>query len=229
MLAELGKHEHAMWHFISDYKRTHNGCSPTYSEIGKAVGISSKDHVSRDLEKLEHHGCIRLPHGVARGIELLRDPNQAPQLSSTVVLPLLGVIHAGAALPTVEENLTPIDWLDLARSLVGEGKNMYLLRVHGDSMIDALVNDGDIVVMEKTEVAREGELVAVWLKRKQATTLKRFSRKDGWVILKPENPTLREQKYKPDEVQVQGKVVCVIRHRPNIRSSRSPTQIIRPS
>ncbi len=229
MLAELGKHEHAMWHFISEYKRTHNGCSPTYSEIGKAVGISSKDHVSRDLEKLEVHGCIRLPHGVARGIELLRDPKQSPQPSSTVLLPLLGVIHAGAALPTLEENLSPIDWLDLARSLVGDGKNMYLLRVHGDSMIDALVNDGDIVVMEQTEIAKDGDLVAVWLKRKQATTLKRFYRKNGWVVLHPENPTLREKKYKPEEVEVQGKVVCIIRHHPNPNSNRSPTQFIRPS
>jgi repressor LexA len=88
---------------------------------------------------------------------------------------------------------------------------MYVLQVSGDSMIDALVNNGDYVVMEHTRTAENGDMVAVWLKRKHATTLKRLYRRDGWIVLRPENPTLREKRYRPSDIEIQGKVMCIIR------------------
>ncbi|MBI5305076.1 MAG: repressor LexA [Chloroflexi bacterium] len=227
-MAELGTHEIEIWHYIARYKREHNGCSPTYEQIGDAVGISSKDHVKRDLEKLDAAGYIRLPRGVARGIELLQDPLEPPASSHMIRLPLLGVIHAGEAIPTLDQNITPLEWVQVARNLVGNGKNMYLLQVSGNSMIDALVNDGDTIVMEQTQLADDGDLVAAWLKKKQATTLKRFFRRDGWIVLRPENPTLQEKKYRPSEIEIQGKVVCVIRS--NTRPGASfVTRPIRPN
>lgn len=221
MTAELGDHEIAIWRFIATYKREHNGRSPTYGEIGKAVGIASKDHVSRDLAKLVTAELIRLLDGIARGIELLVDPDEPRTALNTVLLPLLGVIHAGAAIPTLDQNHSPIEWIEVAKNLVGSGERMYLLQVDGDSMIDALVNHGDTVVMEQTQTAQDGDLVAVWLKRRHATTLKRFYRQNGWIVLRPENPTLKEKKYKPTDVEIQGKVVCVIRSNPRNRMNRS--------
>ncbi len=206
---ELGEHESKLWHFIAQYKTKNDGRSPSFDECGKAVGIRSKDHVSRDLQKLEDAGYIHIISGLARGIKLLRHPS--PAKSDTIALPLLGFIHAGAPHPTLEQNCAPIDSVQVARNLVGDGENMYVLQVSGDSMIDALVNNGDYVVMEHTRTAENGDMVAVWLKKKHATTLKRLYRRDGWIVLRPENPTLREKKYRPSDIEIQGKVVCIIR------------------
>lgn len=211
MLPQLDEHELSIWRFVFHYKQAHNGRAPSYAEIGQAVGIASKDHVKRDIEKLARKNVLRIHRGIARGIELIQLPDLA-QADSTVTLPLLGVIHAGFKFPTPDQNTTPLDWVAVAQSLAGDRKNTYLLKVAGDSMIDALVNDGDLVLLEATKSANNGDMVAVWLKNTHSMTLKKIFFRDGRVVLKPVNPTLREKSFKPSEVQIQGKVLCIIRN-----------------
>lgn len=212
LFPELGEDELRIWKFIARYRRENAQRSPTYSEISRMVGIASKDHIARDLKKLVAARYIAIERGVSRGIRLLRDPFQ----ELVVRLPLLGIIHAGAVSPVIEQTM-PIEWVDVARNLIGDVNNsegafsIYLLKVKGDSMVDALVNDGDMVVMQLTPIAKNGDLVAAWVKSRHAITLKRFFRQGSWVTLKPENPTLRETQYKASDVQVQGKVLCIIR------------------
>ncbi|MBI3914377.1 MAG: repressor LexA [Chloroflexi bacterium] len=211
-ISELGEDELRIWKFIGRYQRENARRSPTYGEIKRAVGIASKDHIARDLKKLRAARCIAIDRGVTRGIRLLRDPfGQA-----SVRVPLLGVIHAGMLNPVIEQTL-PIEWIDVARDLVGDAQNaessfsVYMLKVNGDSMLDALVNDGDLVVMQLTPVAKNGDLVAAWIKSKQAITLKRYFRKGNWVTLKAENPMMHLPPYPAKDVEVQGKVLCIIR------------------
>ncbi len=205
-IPELGEDELRIWKFIARYQQQTARRSPTYDEIRRAVGIASNDHIARDLKKLIAARCIAIDRGVTRGIRLLRDPFA----QASVRVPLLGVIHAGMLNPVIEQTM-PIEWVDVARDLVGDAKNVYMLKVNGDSMLDALVNDGDLVVMQLTPVAKNGDLVAAWIKSKQAITLKRYFRKGNWVTLKAENPMMHLPPYPAKDVEVQGKVLCIIR------------------
>ncbi len=111
--------------------------------------------------------------------------------------------------------LRPRSGIDIARSLLPSSDpldQLYALRVHGDSMIDAMVNDGDIVVMKKVDQARNGEMVAIWLADRDETTLKYFYQENGRVRLQPANPSMQPIIIEdPSIVEVQGKVVLVIR------------------
>jgi repressor LexA len=211
---QLDAHELGIWHFVAEYKQAHDGRSPSYAEIGRAVGIPSKDHVDRDLKKLAKRKILRVGRRMARGIELLQHPDQRHS-NGTIALPLLGIIHASFKFPTPEQNTTPLDWIQVAQNLVGNKKNTYLLKVAGDSMIDALVKDGDLVLLEPTKSANNGDMVAVWLKSHHSMTLKKIFFRDDRVILKPVNPTLREKSFKASDVQIQGKVLCIIRNTQN--------------
>jgi repressor LexA len=183
------------------------------------VGLNSKDHTSRDLRKLQTAGIIHLLEGETRAIVLLKYPEGFPA-PGILRLPLLGVIHAGAPIPTLEHT-TALDWLDVARNWVDDSEDLYVLEASGDSMIDALVNDGDILVMQQARVAANGDMVAVWLKPEHATTLKRFHRDNGCVTLKPENPKLPPLEYDARDVEIQGKVLAIIRRTTPFRRSRN--------
>jgi len=116
------------------------------------------------------------------------------------------------------DNAQPIDWVDVARAMLVDTEHVFALRVRGDSMIDALVNDGDTIMLKRHETAQNGELVAVRLKNDPTnlgTTLKRFYHRRNRVWLQPENPTLRAKAYKPSAIEIQGKVLCVIRTMPH--------------
>ena len=101
--------------------------------------------------------------------------------------------------------------VELTRDIVDDDPNLYALEVRGDSMIDALIHDGDMVVMKHQQEATNGELVAVWLKSEKETTLKRFYREKDRVRLQPANPTMQPIYVHPSNVEIQGKVVLVIR------------------
>ena len=104
------------------------------------------------------------------------------------------------------------DWLAVTQDVVRRHDNLFALHVKGDSMIDALIHDGDIVVMERADTADNGEMVAAWIKDREETTLKRFYRENGRVRLQPANPTMKPIFVDADNVSVQGKVVAVIRN-----------------
>jgi SOS regulatory protein LexA len=128
-------------------------------------------------------------------------------------IPLLGRIAAGKPIPIPDSDLSPFGYetIELTRGIVGREENIYALRVRGNSMVDALIHDGDIVVMKHQKEADIGELVAVYLKDQKETTLKRFYLEGGQVRLQPANPTMQPIYVHPANVEIQGKVIAVIR------------------
>jgi repressor LexA len=184
---------------------------PTIREIGEAVGISSTSVVNYNLNKLEQDGHIVRDLKVSRGVRLMEAPRKPA--GEVVSVPVAGFIFASNPVMVGDTPQTGADeYIDLTRGLVNDSGDLYALRVKGDSMIDAMVNDGDIVVMKKTDRVRNGEMAAVWLTERNETTLKYFFQEGSRVRLQPANPTLQPIYVdNPAQVQVQGKVMLVMR------------------
>jgi repressor LexA len=203
---------------ILDFIRSFSNSSkypPTIREIGKAVSISSTSVVNYNLNILERKGLIERDRDVSRGIKLVGEA--AAESINTLRVPVLGRIAAGQPIPVPGSNFAILgdEMIEITRELLPvESKDIYALQVRGDSMVDAMIGDGDIVVMQHRQRADNGDLVAVWIKDKEATTLKRFYLEKGRVRLQPANPTMGPIYEDPKNVEVQGKVVLVIR-RPN--------------
>lgn len=194
--------------YISEYSYP-----PTIREIGEAADISSTSVVKYNLSKLADFGILERDARSSRGIRL-RHESVGVLLSATGVrVPLYGTITAGAPImrPDLAEAPIVTDTIELTRDIVREPENVYALRVRGDSMIDAMVNDGDIVIMQPHTEARNGEMVAVYLRNDMSATLKRFYVEGDRVRLQPANPTLQPIYVDPEEVQIQGKVLMVLR------------------
>ncbi|MGQ9628588.1 MAG: transcriptional repressor LexA [Anaerolineae bacterium] len=185
-----------------------NDYPPTIREIGKAVGISSTSVVNYNLSILEKKGHIVRNREISRGLRLTDHAS-----TNVVSIPLLGYIAAGEPIPVPDANFSPFGYetIDLTRDILREQEGIYALKVKGNSMIDALVHDGDIVIMRHQQEANNGEMVAVRLKENNETTLKRFYLEGERVRLQPANPTMEPIYAHPADVEVQGKVVLVIR------------------
>ena len=135
----------------------------------------------------------------------------ADRMSDAFQVPVLGRIAAGEPIPVPEADFSPFGHVDLTRDIVKDAEGIYALEVQGESMIDALINDGDIVLMRHQERVENGELAAVWLRDEEETTLKRFYLEGNRVRLQPANPTMGPMFYPASNVEVKGKVLCVIR------------------
>jgi len=188
------------------------GYPPTMREICAATGISSTSVVNYNLKRLEESGYLRRNPDTSRGIRLLQLREQ-DTASALVTVPLVGRIAAGLPIPIPDSDgpLFSDEAISLTRDLLADEEGIYALEVRGDSMIDALINDGDIVVMRHQTVAENGDLVAVWLKEERETTLKRFYLEGNRVRLQPANPSMEPIYVHPANVEIQGKVVLVIR------------------
>ncbi len=201
---------------ILEFLRTftlENSYPPTIRDIGRGVGISSTSVVNYNLELLQRMGQIYRERTVSRGIRLVESVAEAVGVPNLLKIPLLGRIAAGMPIPVPEGAFdSDTDTIELTRDLVSEGENVYALRVQGFSMIDALINDGDIVIMRHTNTAANGEMVAAWLVDQEETTLKRFFHEGDIIRLQPENHTMQPIYITPDKVEIQGRVVAVIRH-----------------
>ena len=184
---------------IFDYLKTYIGShrlAPTLQEIGNAFGLS-KVTVLAHLRRLEKKGCIERTRYAARGISI-------PELErGSLVFPLAGTISAGAPLAPVEEE-TEVDLADLLRP---KG-DTFLLTVHGDSMIEEGIRDGDLVMVERRSSAADGETVVALLPNGEAT-LKRLYREPNGFRLQPANASM--EPIFADDVEVQGVVVGVVR------------------
>lgn len=215
----LSPRQESMLKFIKEFS-ARNGYPPTIREIGKEVGISSTSVVNYNLDKLEKEGFLERDRTISRGLKMVgmdtprlallaRDGGDKP----TFRVPLVGSIVASKPMPPAEDAFSdiPKESVELTRDIVREQEGLYALKVKGNSMVDALVNDGDIVVMKHQADANNGEMVAVWLKDKGETTLKRFYREKNRIRLQPANPTMQPIYAHPSNVEVQGKVVVVIR------------------
>ncbi|MBI4761717.1 MAG: transcriptional repressor LexA [Chloroflexota bacterium] len=204
--------------FVNEYQTQH-GRPPSIREIGEKVKISSTSVVNYYLQQLENMGYIERDNRVSRGMRLTDKVHQIVQAGNMLRIPILGPIAAGQPLPELQPGLSytdnEADAVDIARSLLPskeKGDNLYALRVQGDSMIDAMINDGDIVVMKQTSEAHNGEMVAIWLPNNNEATLKYFFKEKDRYRLQPANPTMKPIYIKKTEpLEIKGKVVMVIR------------------
>lgn len=204
-----------------------NGYPPSIREIGKLANISSTSVVNYYLDQLEEAGYIERDRNVSRGIRLIKSitgaaENAARTVQETVEellqIPIAGRIVASEPVPVPPSDFSYYDaesMVEVARSLLPTREKtdeLFALEVQGDSMIDAMVNDGDLVIMKRAQEARNGEMVAIWLRDKDETTLKYFYLENGHVRLQPANPTMNPIYIEdPSTVEIQGKVVMVIR------------------
>ncbi len=184
---------------------------PSIRDIQQGCDISSTSVVDYNLKRLEEKGLIRRDREVSRAIELL---DAGGRRSRTVRVPVLGKIAAGLPIPMPPDAAAAEayeDAVELTESQTRGKANVFALRVEGTSMIDALINDGDIVILEPTRSCEDGDMVAVWLKDENETTLKQFFHEGDRIRLQPMNATMQAFYTTPDNIEVQGRVVTAIR------------------
>jgi len=219
--------QHELLRFIQR-KLEETGISPSFEEMKEALDLKSKSGVHRLISALEERGFIRRLPNRARALEVTRQPenitasarqaaaNDAvvqltpprarPEPANDVIeVPLHGRIAAGAPIEAFEGQST----LPVPAALLGAGEH-YALEVSGDSMIEAGILDGDYALVRRTDTARDGEIV-VALVRNEEATLKYLRRENGMIRLDPANGAYDPQIYRPDEVQVQGKLAGLLR------------------
>jgi repressor LexA len=197
-----------IWKFLTDYVDDH-GYPPTVREIGEAVGLASPSTVHAHLANLERAGLIKRDPTKPRALELRRDPKPDPARAADVhKLPLVGEIAAGGPL-LAEDNVE--DYISVPEPLARGGEE-FLLRVKGDSMINAGILEGDLVVVRREQTAEDGDIVVALAGEDETVdeaTVKRFFRDGARVRLQPENDAL--DPIFADHVQILGKVTGVFR------------------
>lgn len=184
---------------------------PTIREIQEGLGISSTSVVDYNLNVLEQRNLIHRNRNISRGIELVGRPQSRRGIVS---IPVVGRIAAGEPIPVPDDLATQecSDTIELGADVLGpRTEGLFALRVKGLSMVDALINDGDVVVLRQQSVCDNGDTVAVWLKSERETTLKRFYHEGERVRLQPANVTMDPIFTTADNVEIQGKLVTVIR------------------
>ncbi|KQM18005.1 LexA family transcriptional regulator [Sphingomonas sp. Leaf24] len=217
----LTRKQHELICFIDDRLRA-TGVSPSFEEMKEALDLKSKSGVHRLISALEEREFIRRLPNRARALEVLRMPERpvakkvaakpaaaprpAPQPANDVVeLPLHGRIAAGVPIEAIEGQAT----LPVPAALLGAGDH-YALEVAGDSMVEAGILDGDYALVRRTETARDGEIVVALIEDSEAT-LKYFRREGGMIRLDPANRSYDPQRYRPEQVRVQGKLAGLLR------------------
>jgi repressor LexA len=218
--------QHELIRFIQQ-RLEETGISPSFEEMKEALDLKSKSGVHRLISALEERGFLRRLPNRARALEVVRQPEDvtpsrgsgsvvvmpsptarahATEPANDVIeLPLHGRIAAGAPIEALEGQST----LPVPAALLGPGEH-YALEVSGDSMIEAGIFDGDFALVRRTDTARDGEIVVALVRGEEATL--KFLRKDGALVrLDPANAAYEPQIYRPDEVQVQGKLAGLLR------------------
>jgi repressor LexA len=196
----LTKRQREILDYLNDFIQQH-GYAPSLEEIGRKFGLSSLATVHKHLTNLEEKGFIRRSWNRSRSVEMvpLRTGGRA------VELPMLGYVAAGSPI----EAVVGADTIAVPEDMVGK-RDTYVLKVRGDSMIDEQIRDGDFVIVEDRHSADNGEMV-IALVGGADVTLKKFYREQGRIRLQPANPAMQPILVDPDQVQVQGVVVGVMR------------------
>jgi repressor LexA len=225
----LTERHRKIMNFLVEFQER-NGYSPSIREIGDKIGVKSTSLIDYYLDQLQRMGLIERDEHISRSIRVLQPvPALAGQISHVVQkavtaandlfsIPLVGRIVASVPIPVPQSDLSYFDAessVEIARSLLPQREKLselFALEVQGDSMIDAMINNGDIIIMKPAQKANNGEMVAVWLNDTDETTLKYFYLENGRVRLQPANPTMQPIYIdKPERVRIMGKVVMVIR------------------
>lgn len=219
----LTRKQHELLRFIHD-RLLETGVSPSFEEMKEALDLKSKSGIHRLISALEERGFIRRLPNRARALEVVKLPDAmgraakpvtplrtapAPQqfvaANDVIEIPLHGRIAAGVPIEALEGR----NMLSVPAALLGSGDH-YALEVAGDSMVEAGILDGDFALIQRTEVAREGQIVVALIDEAEAT-LKYFRREGGRVRLDPANGAYESQYYDPRQVRIQGKLAGLIR------------------
>lgn len=228
----LGNRHKRIMRFLIDFQNA-NGYSPSIREIGESINVKSTSLVDYYLNQLEELGYISRENHISRSICIKKEIESEPSLAAKVTgavqkagaalddllqIPVMGRIVASAPIPMPASDLNyfdPESSIEIARSLLPAKEkieDLFALEVQGDSMIDAMINDGDVVIMKRTNQAQNGEMVAVWLDDKDETTLKYFYKEQNRIRLQPANPSMGPiYVNNPASLRITGKVVMVIR------------------
>lgn len=192
----LTKGQSKIWYFIQDYvsKFQH---APTISEITLGLGLKSRSAVHRAVQAIAEEGFIRLIPHKRRNIEIID--------KEEYTFPLVGKIAAGQPIEAIESQET----IDINAMFIG--KNRYLLRVTGDSMIGDNICDGDYIICEQSNTARNGAIVVALIDNQEATLKRLFRNENGTVTLVPSNPALSPMVYPAERVSVQGAFIGLFR------------------
>lgn len=226
---KLSERQRFILEYIREFVGDH-GYAPSIREIKSAVeaeglvraesGNTSTSVVDYNLKALEEAGYIRRDRNKSRAIEMVDSIGRNRNRQPVYMIPIAPTpIAAGSPIPVLDDisigAVATADQVEVTGDFLGRHAShidsLYALRVKGTSMIDALINDGDLVIMEPRETAENGQTVAVWLKAEQEATLKRFYLEEGRVRLQPANTTMQPIFTEPDNVEIKGRVVGVIR------------------
>ncbi len=202
----ITRRQREVYDFISGFVQKH-GYSPSFEEIGEGLELNSLATVHKHITNLEKKGLLTRDYNKSRSIDLLPPKGrlkQAMSVNTTMVLPLLGRIAAGQPIEAVQ-NPETISLADFVRS-----KEVYVLEVRGDSMQDEAILSGDYVLVEKAKTAHNGDIVVAIVDETDAT-LKRFYREGDNIRLQPSNATMKPIIVSAAQVQIQGKVIGVMR------------------
>ena len=187
------------------------GYPPSIRDIVAGCGLSSTSVADYNMKILERKGYIRRHREVSRGIEL----PVSSAAGRKMYIPVIGQIAAGEPIPVPDndswDSTASADTIEVTRDLTRGREGVYALKVKGSSMMDALINDGDIVLMQNVNVVENGEMAAVWLKEEREATLKKFYAESGRIRLQPANSQMKPIYFKPGDVEIQGRVIAVIR------------------
>lgn len=208
---ELTPKQRRIMSFIGEFMEE-RGYPPSVRDIMRGAGLSSTSVVDYNLNILTSKGYLRRDRDVSRGIELLERRARTDYL---VAVPIIGRIAAGEpiAVPAADSWQTPAsgEVLQLPQELTQGKERVFALRVKGTSMIDALIDDGDLVLLQQASTAENGETVAVWLKSEKEVTLKKIYLEHDRIRLQPANTQMKPIYTQPDNVEIQGKVIAVLR------------------
>ncbi len=209
---KLSERQNKMLEFISNFVKEHP-YPPSVREIQIGCSISSTSVVDYNLHILRREGYIKRSPDISRGIQLLdKDTGRAMGQPNAVAVPVLGAIAAGEPLMAFPDAAEAEETMELPSSMLpARTDGVYALRVKGQSMIEDLIDDGDVVLFQRRQTATPGEMVAAWLKERGEATLKRYYPEGARVRLQPANSAMSPINEDADNVEVQGVVVGVIR------------------
>ncbi len=211
-MKKLSERQRAILTFIEEFIED-RGYPPSVRDIQHGCDISSTSVVAYNLDALKKNGHIRRDAEVSRGLELVDNPSRR-QRPEMVAVPLMGTVAAGVPfpLPTAESWAEEAqETIELPQAIAGRGDGVYALRVKGNSMIDALIGDGDLVIMEAARSVQNGQMAAVRLKLEEETTLKRFYAEGSKVRLQPANTQMAPLIVQAENVEVLSRLVAVWR------------------
>lgn len=198
---QLTRRQQDIYEFLRDNAERFDH-PPSYDELCERLGLRSRGSLHKHIQALIHAGLVQPLDGMHRGIRLVDEGAPPPGI------PLLGTIAAGQPIQAVPQPET----LQVPEELLGS-RPCYALRVRGDSMIEAGILDGDYVVIEQCDSARDGEIVVALIDNEEVT-LKRIEQTPGEVILHPANADMTPLTYPPDAVQIQGVLKALLRSYP---------------